>query len=171
MLKLTLINHHLSTDSSLAQFWESNSHLQIITHRHLISIEIHLLIIKHFEEHRTKCNLKQNDNICVHCHSYKLNVASKIVVLGEKGNQALNQQPILSQVIQHWNGGPTDVLLSKALNPKMAPGAHLQKLEQRILPKCPTSSSGCDCLILLCDRLSDTGSNKNNVPVSARVQI
>lgn len=94
-------------------------------------------------------------------------MASKIV-LGERGSWALNQQPILSQVIQLWNEGPRDVLLSKALNPDVAPGAHLQK--EPILPKCSTSGSGCDCLVLLNDGLLDTGCTNNNL-TEERVQI
>lgn len=76
----------------------SNSHLQIFTQRSYSSVEIHLLIIKHFKEHRTKCNLKQND-ICVHCHSYKLNVASKNRCFGGEGESsvepATDPEPVL----------------------------------------------------------------------------
>lgn len=54
------------------------------------------------------------------------------------------------------------MLLRKALNPEVAPGAHLQKLSQPIRTKCPTSSSGCDCLVHLNDGLLDTGCTNNN---------
>lgn len=47
--------------------------------------------------------------------------------MGREGSRALNQQPILSQVIQLWNGGPTDVLFSKALNPEVAQGGAYTK--------------------------------------------
>lgn len=50
---------------------------------------------------------------------------------------------------------------AKALNPEVAPGAHLQKLKQPLRTKCPTSSSGCDRLVLLNDRLLDTGCTDN----------
>lgn len=61
------------------------------------------------------------------------------------------------------------MLLSKALNPEVAQGAHIQKLKQPILPTCLTSSSGSDCLVLLSDRLLDTGCTNNNMPASVKV--
>lgn len=110
-----------------------------------IQLKFILLIIKHLKEHRTKCNLKQHGRIRVHRHSYKLNAASKIVSDG--GSRALNQQPILSQVIQLWSGGPTTVLLRKALNPRRGRRGAFRKTKTTHRSKCPQLWLWCSSVI------------------------
>lgn len=70
-------------------------------------------------------NIGQN-YIHVCCHSHKSTVASTTVALGQsEKSRASNQQTILSQ--RDLTEGPNDVLLNKALNPKVAPG-HMYKI-------------------------------------------
>lgn len=78
---MTLLHQHFESNNTLISQYIHNDDLQTLTQKIYSSVE-NSFIDKHFKEHRTKRNLKQND-ICVHCHSYKLNVAFKNRFLGE----------------------------------------------------------------------------------------
>lgn len=84
------------------------------------------MIIKHVKEEKDKKRNLKHCIICVHGHSYRLNVASKTCFVGEE-SWKLNQKRILCQVIQLWSQGSTSALFIKAHNPHVAAGSLLTK--------------------------------------------